>query len=237
MNHQVEDDVDVEAALGKPAQPMDLDEPRRREERQRRRDRRVEPLGVADRRASRPTLRAAAIIASASASDAPSASRPARAMPRSRNGRATVEMIHGRHRDRHRVDAAEQRRGSRSAPRRPCRATAALARARSTGRRRATRSHARQRRQKPRVMPAEMADADDRRRAAGVTGVALMPARPTTTMPASFGGVERTRRRRASASCRRRSTSASRRRPASPRSSRRRRPARRTACPASAWRP
>ena len=28
VNHQIEDDVDVEAALGKRAEPMDLDEPR-----------------------------------------------------------------------------------------------------------------------------------------------------------------------------------------------------------------
>ena len=48
MNHQVEDDVDVEAALGKRAEPMDFDEARIGEERPRDGDRRIEALGVAD---------------------------------------------------------------------------------------------------------------------------------------------------------------------------------------------
>ena len=48
MNHQVEDDVDVEAALGKNSQAMDLDEPRRGDEREHGRDGRVVALGVTD---------------------------------------------------------------------------------------------------------------------------------------------------------------------------------------------
>ena len=40
VNHQVEHDVDVEAALGRRAEPMDLDEPRILDMRPRRRHRR-----------------------------------------------------------------------------------------------------------------------------------------------------------------------------------------------------
>ena len=48
VNHQVEDHVHVEAAIGKRAEPVDFDEARVGDERQRRRHRRVEPLGVSD---------------------------------------------------------------------------------------------------------------------------------------------------------------------------------------------
>ena len=47
VNHQVEDHVDVEAALGERAEAVNFDEARIADhQRQRRRDRRVEPLGV-----------------------------------------------------------------------------------------------------------------------------------------------------------------------------------------------
>ena len=49
VNHDVEDDVDVEAALGKPAQPVDLDEARRLSIGSAACDGRIESLGVADR--------------------------------------------------------------------------------------------------------------------------------------------------------------------------------------------
>jgi len=49
VNHHVEDDVDVEAALGEPAHPVDFDEARPVEHLHRRHDRGVEALGVADR--------------------------------------------------------------------------------------------------------------------------------------------------------------------------------------------
>ena len=50
MNHQVEDDVDVEAALRKGAEAMDLDEARIGQQRPRGIDRRVEALGLTDRK-------------------------------------------------------------------------------------------------------------------------------------------------------------------------------------------
>ena len=48
MNHQIEDDVDVEAALGEGAEPMHFDETRIRQERPRRVDGGIETLGVAN---------------------------------------------------------------------------------------------------------------------------------------------------------------------------------------------
>ena len=48
VDHQVEDDVDVEAPLGKRAEAMDLDEPRIGQQRARRGDGRIEALGLAD---------------------------------------------------------------------------------------------------------------------------------------------------------------------------------------------
>jgi hypothetical protein len=47
VNHQVEDDVDVEAALGKCAQPMDFDETRIGEKPPRGVEGRIEALGLA----------------------------------------------------------------------------------------------------------------------------------------------------------------------------------------------
>ena len=53
VNHQVEHDVDVEAAIRERAQPMHLDEARRRDQRQHGRDGRVVSFRVPDARASR----------------------------------------------------------------------------------------------------------------------------------------------------------------------------------------
>ena len=115
VNHQVEDDVDVEAALGKRAEPVDLDEARIGQQRPRRGDRRIEALGVPDRQdsaaASRPRrssrrLRRAMRAIGFSTSTG---------MPASRNGSAMSAVQLGRHRDRHRVDAARARRDSRTA--------------------------------------------------------------------------------------------------------------------------
>ena len=99
--------------------------------------------------------------------------------------------------------------------------------------------HAGHRGEQPRVMPPEMADADHRDAKAAVAG------RRHAVRHASV----RTRRcrrhrrrrtrpgRRVPASCRRRPTARSRRRRAWPRWWRCRSPARRSACPVSAWRP
>ena len=63
VDHQVEHDVDVEAALRERAEPVHLDEARHAEVRPRRDERRIETLGVADghhhptRRARRPAAR------------------------------------------------------------------------------------------------------------------------------------------------------------------------------------
>ena len=225
VNHQVEHDVDVEAALGKRAEPMDLDEPRRRDERQHGGDRRVVALGVADgQRRARRRGRGDQRVGLGERC-APSASRPAPAMPRSRNGSAIVAMQLGRHRDDDRVDLAEQlavvgqRARCRSPRRSPRRAPASV----STT---AVEPHALERRQDARVVPAEVADAD--RRATRDSGISarrhaasLPRGRPTIAMPASLADAN-TARRRAPASARRRSTAPSRRRAASPRSSRRR---------------
>ena len=48
VNHEIEDDVDVEAAIGERAEPVHFDEARARDEPQRDGDRRIVPLGVAD---------------------------------------------------------------------------------------------------------------------------------------------------------------------------------------------
>ena len=47
VDHQIEDDVDVEAPLGKRTQAMDLDEPRIAQQRARRGDGWIEALGLA----------------------------------------------------------------------------------------------------------------------------------------------------------------------------------------------
>ena len=69
VNHQVEDDVDVQAALRKRAEPVDLDETRIRHERQRRDHRRIEPLRMPGRQHRCRARAAASISRSASASD------------------------------------------------------------------------------------------------------------------------------------------------------------------------
>ena len=48
MNHQIEDDVDIEAPFGERAQTMDLDETRIAQDRTSRDHGRIEPLGLAD---------------------------------------------------------------------------------------------------------------------------------------------------------------------------------------------
>ncbi len=100
--------------------------------------------------------------------------------------------------------------------------------------------HALERRENPRVMPAQVADADDAPIASSGPSTS---GRPSSCSPGAAGRQSRsplrwpTRRRgrrRARASARRRPTARRRRRPASPESWRCRSPARRSACPASA---
>ena len=89
VNHQVEDDVDVEAALGKRAEPVHLDEARVDDERQRRRDRRIEPLGMAGGQHDAARARPRRSGGRPRRATARSASRPAPRTPRSMNGSAT----------------------------------------------------------------------------------------------------------------------------------------------------
>ena len=160
VNHQVEDDVDVEAALGKRAEAMDLDEPRIGQQRARGGDRRIEALGVADGEHARRASAAAAIISSASSSDRAigfsTSDRHAGRQERQRD----VAMQLGRHGDRHGVDLPEQLARSRRAAR--VRFAAAISSARAAiGVDDGDELDARQRRQNPRVMAAEVSDADD----------------------------------------------------------------------------
>ena len=179
-------------------------------QRQHRGDRRVVALGVADgqRRAGRPRRRRSA--RRPRRATAPSASRPARGMPRSRNGSAISRWQLGRHRDRRRHPRGRAARGSRSsalAPVRRGRGRGALGDRFDDGdqlaRRRSAASN-------PGVMPAEVADADDRHAQRLSRHGASRGGRPTTTMPASLAdaknalavehqrppGVDRQRRRR-----------------------------------------
>ena len=160
VDHQVEDDVDVEAALGERAEPVHLDEPRRRDQRQHRRDRRVVafrlPDGQRRARSARPQR---------AARPPPSSERAigfstSTAMPRSRNGSAMSRWSS--------VGTATitastcveelaivgQRRWCRSRPRSPRRAPGCVS---TTATSRTPSIDA----EDPRVMPAEMADADD----------------------------------------------------------------------------
>ena len=159
VNHQVEDDVDVEAALGKRAEPVHFDEARIGEQRPRGLDRRVEALGVADGQQRRPLSPPAAIISSASASDRAIGFSTSTGMPAARNGSAmsrcssvgtaivTASTCPSE------LARIEQR------PRAVRRGD--LLGARAVGVDDRDQLDARQRRQDPRVMSAEMADADD----------------------------------------------------------------------------
>ena len=91
------------------------------EERPRGGDGRIEALGVPDGERRRPRRAAAAIIASASASERAIGFSTSTGMPASRNGSAIVAVQLGRHRERHGVDLPEQRRGSRTSGRVPLR--------------------------------------------------------------------------------------------------------------------
>ena len=119
VNHHVEDDVDVQAAIGEPAQPVDLDEPRRPQNRQRRLNRRVEPLACARRREPRPRQSASRASSSPPRSTRPSASRRARGRraretaARPRDGRRS-ERRRRRRRPGNRRRAARGRRRARA---------------------------------------------------------------------------------------------------------------------------
>ena len=228
------------------------------EQRARRGDRRIEPLGVADGERRRRRRAAAAIISSASASD--------RAIGFSTStGTPAVEK-------RQRDARGAARSAPRWSPRRParaargveqraaCRCAAAISSARApVGVDDRDQLDAGQRRQNPRVMLAEMADADDRDAQAHASAatktrrheadvrtfrvscfvsswhvVTASPLGRRSQIPASSAALDD----RVAVDHQRlpgvHRQHASRRRPSSPRSSRRRRPARRTACPASA---
>src|ERR1051325_9034699 len=190
MNHEIEDDVDVEAALRKRAEAMDFDEPRIRDEWQRLRHGRVEPLRMSGRE-----QRAAALRRVDEATGIGNAWRnrffnqrgDAGAEKRQRH----VQMRHRRHGNGHCVDVRNQIARLRKD-------TAAELGGYFIGARPIRIADAHQvdavhRRKQPRVMLAKMADTDD----GDANHLAASPplasvagrTRPTTAMSASFAAA------------------------------------------------
>ena len=222
---------------GNVPEPMDLDEARLGDERQRRGDRRIEPFGVSRRQQRAARCGRVDQPIGVGHARRRSASRPAsRRRARGTAARRRRARRSARRSSRHRPrpsssrDVREHRRAvlrRRSRRRGPawCRTTPTSSTPCIDG-------------QQPRVVLAQMADADDgdaqaahqrrRRRSVAACG-------PPDDGDAGFVRRTRTlRRRRSSASCRHRPTTPWPPRRASPGSSRPRSPARRSACPASA---
>ena len=159
VNHQVEDDVDVEAAIRKRAQPVHLDEPRMIEQRPDGRDRRVVALRVAD--AEHGAGRGGRInhLLRFARHPARAASPPARRSAlQERQRHAQVRL--GRNGDGHRIDPAEHF-GRIGHPRRVDEA-ANLSRARFVDVDDRRQLDVGQRRENPRVMLPQRAYADHR---------------------------------------------------------------------------
>ena len=206
VDHQVEHDVDVEAALGERAEPVHLDEARLRAAA------RAPPSTAGLKRSVWPTARrtpraaAAAIRRSASATVRAIGFSTSTCTPRSRNGSATVEM-----RLRSARRSSRHRRVRPSAPRvgerRRCptrrRSPAPAPRCVSTTPTSCTPGIVAE---EPGVVPAEVADADDGRRAAVALITLLLAGGPADDGDAGGVGGRDHRRRRTSASCRRRPT-------------------------------
>ena len=232
---------------------MHLDESRMVEQRPDGRDRRVVPLGVARRRSTAPDAAAASIICCASRASRASGFSTSTAVPRCRNGSATlrcdsVGTATVTASTRPSISAALVAPRARS--RRPpiSRARASLMSTTPPARHRAAPPEsAHDASQRPTPITATRAHArrptQRRRRAESLDDSVPRHLRQESSRPADdrdaglVGAREHRRRARTSASCPRRPTTPTPRPPASPESSPARRPARRSACPASAWPP
>jgi hypothetical protein len=191
VDHQVEDDVDVQAALGKGREPVDLDELGIGDVRERRFDGRIEPLGVPHRED-----RAAGACRGNHAIGF-------RDRPRHRffdehadsareQGLGNREMILGRHGNAHRVEIHAGELADVGADE-GARRLRVFRRADGVAIDDRGERHARRRTENAGVMASEMADADDR--GAQAHGRAL----PITAMPASLADARNASRSKISA--------------------------------------